>query len=354
MPELIWIIFVSTVLVLVALDLFVFHRKDEVMSVPKALKWSAFWMGLALLFNMGVYFLYSDPYFGLAGRKSLLHPQGLQGTDAAILFFMGYVIEQSLSVDNLFVMAVIFKYFAIPAKYQHRVLFWGILGVLVMRGLMIGLGSALLSQFQWVLYIFGGILLYTAYKMLFAGSETDPAKNPVLRFARRFFPITHELHGHKFIVAKRDLGAMEVVDEPGSRHGAPEKKGKWRYVLTPLALALVVVETTDVIFAVDSIPAIFAVTTDPFLVFTSNVCAVLGLRSLYFALSGVLEKFQYLKVSLAAILALVGIKMLANNWIHDIPGMNFYMLGVVALLLSAGVVASLLKAPKQVTPEANG
>jgi tellurite resistance protein TerC len=343
MRELLWIIFIGAVLLLVALDLFVVHRKDEVISVRKALRWSAFWIGLALAFNACIYFLYRDPSWGLSGRPSTLHPKGLNGEDAALLFFMGYVIELSLSVDNLFVMALIFKYFKIPPKYQHRVLFWGILGVLGMRGVMIGLGAALIAKFSWILYVFGAILLFTAYKMMFGGGEPDPSKSLILRVARRFFPITHELHGHALVIRKRDVHLTEEVEEP--EPDVAKKPRGFALVLTPLALALVVVETTDVIFAVDSIPAIFAITTDPFLVFTSNVAAVLGLRSLYFALSGVLEKFRYLKYSLAAILALIGVKMLLSDVIHDIPGMNFYMLGVVALFLGAGVVASLRAAP---------
>lgn len=344
MRELLWFIFIAAVLVLVALDLFVFHRKDEVLSVRKALKWSAFWIGLALAFNVGIYFFYNDPQWGLAGRPSALHPKGLNGEDAALLFFMGYVIELSLSVDNLFVMAVIFRYFHIPQKYQHRVLFWGIIGVLIMRGVMIGLGATLIARFSWILYIFGGILLVTAYKMIFGHSNPDPTRSWVLRFAKKFFPITNELHGHAFVISKREVHLTERVEEP-EPDVSKKPRGFTSYVLTPLALALVVVETTDVLFAVDSIPATFAITTDAFLVFTSNVAAVLGLRALYFALSGVLEKFTYLKYSLAAILALVGMKMILSDVIHDVPGMNFYMLGVVGLLLAGGVIISWYKTP---------
>ncbi|QOV89059.1 TerC family protein [Humisphaera borealis] len=353
-----WIGFIAAVLVLVALDLFVFHRKDEVMSIRSALKWSAFWIALALVFNVAIYFMYAGHWLGLGQIKTTLHPNGLNGFEAAALFFTGYVVEQSLSVDNLFVMAVIFGYFAIPPKYQHRVLFWGIIGVLLMRGAMIGIGAALISKFSWILYVFGVFLLYTAYKMLFGGGESDPQNSAILRFARRFFPVTHEFHGHRFAVRESELGAAEDIDEPedaktppaaaGPSDAAPTtavhhhaKPGSNRWVLTPLALALVVIETTDLIFAVDSIPAIFGITDDPFLVFTSNVFAVLGLRSLFFALAGILEKFEYLKVSLAAVLALVGVKMLANKWLHDIPGINFYMLGLVAVFLTAGIVASI-------------
>jgi tellurite resistance protein TerC len=353
-----WIGFITAVLILIALDLFVFHRKDEVMSIRSALKWSAFWISLALLFNVAIYFMYGSHWLGLGTVPTTLHPKGLTGGEAAALFFTGYVVEQSLSVDNLFVMAVIFGYFAIPPKYQHRVLFWGIIGVLIMRGAMIGIGAALIKQFNWILYVFGVFLIFTAYKMLFAGGESDPQKNPILRFTRRFFPVTHEFHGHAFMVRESQLGASEEIDEPDAEaaegktpdasatapkaHHHHPKPGSNRWVLTPLALALVVIETTDLIFAVDSIPAIFGITDDPFLVFTSNVFAVLGLRSLFFALAGILEKFKYLKVSLAAVLALVGVKMLANKWLHTIPGINFYMLGVVALILGAGIWASIM------------
>ncbi|MDB5295004.1 MAG: Inner rane protein alx, partial [Phycisphaerales bacterium] len=353
-----WIGFIAAVLALIALDLFVFHRKDKVVSVRSALKWSAFWVALAVLFSGGIYWMYDHHWQGLGTAATALHPRGLNGPQAAVVFLTGYVLELSLSVDNLFVIAVIFGYFAVPPKYQHRVLFWGIIGVLVMRGAMIGIGAALIARFQWVLYLFGLILLYTAYKMVFGSGESDPKNNPVLRFARRFFPVTHDFHGHHFAIRERDLHADEKLEESeaspaGDATGgsavtgdtAPvpaPARGRNRWVLTPLALALIVVETTDLVFAVDSIPAIFGITDDPFLVFTSNVCAVLGLRSLFFALAGILEKFEYLKLSLAAILALVGVKMLAHRWLHDVEGMNFYLLGVVGLLLAAGVVASLL------------
>ncbi|HEX8914273.1 MAG TPA: TerC family protein [Humisphaera sp.] len=370
-----WAGFVAAVLVLITLDLFVFHRKDEVVSVRSALKWSAFWMALAVAFSGFIYWAYGSHLHGLGLPRphSKVDPDGTDGFEAASRFLTGYVLELSLSVDNLFVIAVIFGYFAVPPKFQHRVLFWGIIGVLVMRGAMIGLGAALISRFDWILYLFGAILLYTAYKMMFGGGEADPKNNFVLRFARRFFPVTHEFHGHRFFVREHDLREgeeMEECDEGGAvkpYHAAdgdapcaekptaaaaeaadrPRGPRRDRWVLTPLALALVVVETTDLIFAVDSIPAIFAITDDPFLVFTSNVCAVLGLRSLFFALAGVLEKFEYLKVSLAVILALIGLKMIAHQWLHGVKHLDFYTLGAVALLLGAGIGASLLLPPKK-------
>jgi tellurite resistance protein TerC len=362
-----WAGFIAVVLVLVGLDLFVFHRTDKPVTVRAALGWSAVWVALAMLFNVAIYFMYRDHWQGLGTHVSALHPKPLTGRSAAVLFFTGYVVEQSLSIDNLFVMAVIFNYFAIPPKYQHRVLFWGILGVLVMRGVMIGVGAALVSQFHWILYVFGGILLFTAYKMLRGGGEPDPTANPLVRVARRFFPLTHEFHGHRFVVRASELGPTERVENAAGREGvtysAETKSAEidrgatgtrggstlayGRRVLTPLALALVVIETTDVLFAVDSIPAIFAITTDPFLVFTSNVCAVLGLRSMYFALAGILEKFAYLKYSLAAILGLVGIKMLANDYVEHIHGMHVYTLVGIALLLGGGMVASAVWTPKK-------
>jgi len=218
------------------------------------------------------------------------------GWSAVVKYLTGYVVEQSLSIDNMFVIAMLFRFFAVPAAFQHRVLFWGILGALALRGVMIAVGAALVTQFSWILYIFGGFLILTAGKMLFMDIEdSDPSQNVVIRLTRRLFPITKRYYGQKFVV----------------RRG-----GRW--LLTPLALALVMVETTDVIFAVDSIPAIFAITADPFLVFTSNVFAILGLRSLYFVLAGALHTFRYLKHALAVVLVTVGVKMLAHSELQQI------------------------------------
>jgi tellurite resistance protein TerC len=246
------------------------------------------------------------------------------GTRAVVKYVTGYVVEKSLSVDNIFVIAMIFSFFAVPAIYQHRVLFWGILGALVMRGAMIAVGAALIARFSWILYVFGVLLIATAVKMVMMKQHAAPGDNIVVRLVRRLFPVTDDFRGASFFVR----------DE--SRAGAIS--------ITPLMLALIVVETTDLIFAVDSIPAIFAITADPFLVFTSNVFAILGLRSLYFALAGAIEKFRYLKVSLALVLAVVGGKMLAHAWLKQILGehFNFYLLGVVLLILLGGVVASLV------------
>ena len=324
----IWTGFILGVLFLLVLDVAVLHRRPHVMRLREALAWSAAWIALAMAFNVWIYFAYQNHWGGL-GLPSRHYPHGLSGIAAATLFLTGYVVEESLSVDNLFVMALIFTYFRIPAIYQHRVLFWGILSVLLLRGAMIGIGTALVSHFEWVLYLFGLFLLFAAWKMLFSDAHADPQKSRIVRWINRIFAVTPDLHSQHFLVRSDDASPSHKL------------MGRWR--LTPLALTLAVIETTDLVFAVDSIPAIFAITTDSFLVFTSNVFAVLGLRALYFALAGVLEKFRYLKVSLAAVLAVVGIKMLAKEFLEDIPGISFYMLGLVALILAAGVVASLLR-----------
>jgi tellurite resistance protein TerC len=346
----IWIGFILLVLSLVALDLFVFNRKAHVVRMREALLTSAIWIALALIFNGFIYFAYNAHWQGLGTHASKMHPQGLTGHDAAVLFFTGYVIEMSLSVDNLFVMALIFGYFAIPSQFQHRVLVWGILGAQVMRGIMIGAGTALIHQFDWILYVFGAFLIFTAWKMLFGDMEPDPQNNPIIRLTRRFFPVTHEIHGHHFAI--RNDGHTQLDPAPASGGAPALANGRW--ILTPLALALVVVETTDLVFAVDSIPAIFAITTDPFLVFTSNIFAVLGLRSLYFVLRGVLEKFKYLKVSLAAILALVGLKMLGHHWMDEIDHINLYTLVLVVLILGGGAMASIIAAKRQADAAQDG
>jgi tellurite resistance protein TerC len=357
----IWVGFVALVLLLVALDLFVLNRKAHVVGLREALLTSAVWFLLAMAFNVGVYFAYQHHWHGLGLRPSHLHPNGLNGREAALLFFTGYVVEESLSVDNLFVMALIFGYFAIPPKYQNRVLLWGILGAQAMRGTMIVIGAALIERFEWVLYVFGAFLVFTAWKMLFGDLEPDPKNNLFIRAARRLFPVTHEIHGTHFAVRARRVkefestpelpagGAEDPVAPSDVPPASPPTIGRQRWVLTPLALALVVVETTDLIFAVDSIPAVFAVTTDPFLVFTSNIFAILGLRSLYFALAHVLDRFKYLKVSLAAILALVGLKMLARHWIDPLPDLavSLWTLIVVAAILIAGAVASVVAARRE-------
>jgi tellurite resistance protein TerC len=294
-----WAGFTAFILALLALDLGVFHRKAHAVSLREATVWSAVWIALALAFNAGIWWL--------------------RGPDPALQFLTGYLIEKSLSVDNIFVFALIFSYFAVPSLYQHKVLFWGILGALVLRVVFILAGSALLAQFHWVIYVFGGFLILTGIKMaLHRGAELHPEKNPVLRLVRRFVPVTPDYEkDHLFV----------------------RRAGRW--MATPLFLVLAVIESTDLVFAVDSIPAIFAVTSDPFLVYTSNVFAILGLRSLYFLLAGVMQKFVYLKLGLSAVLVFVGGKMTLSE-IYKVP--STVSLLVIAALLTISIAASWRKA----------
>jgi tellurite resistance protein TerC len=326
--------FIVMVLGLLALDLGVFHRRSHEVSTREALRWTAMWVTLGLSFSVFIYFGYQYHWLGLGTQADALDGRLLDGRTAALRYLTGYVVEESLSVDNIFVMSVIFTYFGVPAKYQHRVLFWGVMGALVLRGAMIGLGAALIARFHWILYVFGGFLILTALKMLtMREGENDPGRNPLLRLVRRFFPVTSEFHGERFVIR-----GEPTPDAP---------RGRW--VLTPLALALVMVETTDLIFAVDSIPAVFAITADPFLVYTSNVFAILGLRSIYFAMASVIAKFHCLKPALAVVLLVVGTKMLAANWLHQVLGayFNVVLLGVIVLILGTGVVVSILVPPPQ-------
>jgi tellurite resistance protein TerC len=351
----IWVGFVGFVLLLLALDLGVFHRKAHVVSTKEALGWTAVWVALGLAFAVFVYHGYEHQWLGLGNTpdvvdRSAEFPDGRtnDGRTAVVKYLTGYVVEKSLSVDNVFVIAVIFGALAVPPMYQHRVLFWGILGALAMRGVMIAVGARLIAEFSWILYVFGVLLIATAVKMLLVKQESDPGESWAVRFTRRMFPVTDRLHGSHFIVRAGSPAAQEA-ETPGAARAEDRavdaaRPGTW--MLTPLALALVMVETADLVFAVDSIPAIFAITADPFLVFTSNVFAILGLRSLYFALAGAIEKFSYLKFSLAAVLALVGVKMLAHTWLKELlgPGFNLYLLAVVLAILAAGVVASMWRA----------
>jgi tellurite resistance protein TerC len=308
MPTSWWIGFNVMVLFLLALDLGVFNRKAHAVSVKEALGWSALWVSLAIGFGL---------WIGQSmGRQSMLE------------FYAGYLVEQALSVDNLFVFILIFGYFRVPQELQHRVLFWGILGALLMRGAMIGAGAILLAQFHWIIYLFGAFLVYTGFKMAFGGgSDIEPEQNPVIRMVRRFVPLTTKFHGEQFFV-------QEAI-EPG---------GALRRVATPLFVVLVLVETTDVVFAVDSIPAIFGVTRNPFLVYTSNVFAILGLRSLYFVLANVIGKFHLLKYGLSVVLAFVGVKMLLSDVRPIGIGVS---LGVVAGVLVGSVLLSLVIPPRK-------
>jgi tellurite resistance protein TerC len=288
---------------MLALDLGVFHRHAHTVSIKEASIWSIVWITLALAFNAGLYFF--------------------SGPEPALQFFTGYLIEKSLSVDNIFVFVLLFTYFAVPAAYQHRVLFWGILGALLMRGLMIALGVVLLETFHWIIYLFGAFLIVTGLRMAFhKEAEVHPERNPVLKLVRRLVPVTNDYERDRFVVRR----AGQVL-------------------VTPLLLVLLVVETTDVLFALDSIPAIFAVTRDPFLVYTSNVFAILGLRSLYFVFANVMGKFSYLKLGLAVVLSLVGVKMVLTD-IYHIP--TALSLGVIALVLAAAILASVVRARRLV------
>jgi tellurite resistance protein TerC len=342
-----WTAFITFVLLMLALDLGVFHRKAHAVSVREAVAWSAVWLALGLAFAVLVYFGYEQQWFGLGTAVDPVDGARNDGSMATEKYLTGYIVEKSLSVDNIFVIAMIFAFFAVPPRYQHRVLFWGILGALVLRGVMIALGAKLIAEFHWVLYLFAVFLIFTAIKMLVLKTEhTDPNKNVVVRLTRRLFPVTARFHGEHFIVRAGTPASYES-EIPGALAMPDEVVDKARpgtLLLTPLALALVMVETTDLIFAVDSIPAIFAITGDPFLVFTSNVFAILGLRSLYFALAGMVKKFRYLKAALALVLMVVGVKMLIAEWLKLALGKHFnlYLLMVVLAILAAGVAVSLI------------
>jgi len=303
-----WIGFNAFVLVMLALDLGVFHRKAHVVSFKESIAWTVVWVTLALLFNLGVAHYMGDQ-------------KGLE-------FFTGYVIEKSLSVDNVFVFALLFSYFAVPPLYQHKVLFWGILGALVMRAVMIFVGAALIEKFAWIIYVFGAFLILTGIKMIVKREEEiHPERNPLVRWFKKLMPVTNDYRGDKLFVR-----------ENGIR------------MATPLFVVLMLVEFSDLIFAVDSIPAIFAVTKDPFIVYTSNVFAILGLRSLYFALAGVMDKFHYLKIGLGVVLSFVGVKMLLGHtpWKID----THVSLGVIVGVLAVSIIVSLLR-PKKVVVKAD-
>ncbi len=294
-----WVVFLSFVVVMLVVDLVVFHRRPHEVGMREALLWSLFWIFLSLLFNLGIY-IWGNP-------------------GSALEFFTGYLIEKSLSVDNLFVFLLIFTYFWVPPKYQHRALYLGILGALLMRGALIAVGVTLIQNFRWVLYIFGAFLVYTGVKMAFQkdSDKVHPERNIVVRLFRKIFPVVPAYRGADFFV-----------------------KARGKTYATLLFVVLVVIETTDLVFALDSIPAIFAITTDPFIVFTSNVFAILGLRALYFALAGLMDLFHYLKFGLAIILSLIGVKMLIADFIH-VP--IWITLGIVAVILTGAVIASLLR-----------
>ena len=305
-PAWMWLAFFGTVVTLLALDLGVLHKGDAEIGVRESLLLSAGYIGMGLLFGAWVWWFL--------------------GAGSGMEYFTGFLIEKSLSMDNVFVIALIFGFFAIPRAYQHRVLFWGIVGVIVLRALMIGLGAALVAEFAWVLYLFGAFLLLTGLKMLFMTEKPiDLATNPVLRFLRRHMKVSDSLHGNRFWVRLPDPAA-------------PSRKA---WFATPLLLALVMIELADLVFAVDSVPAIFAITQDPFIVYTSNIFAILGLRALYFALAAMIERFRYLKVALALVLVFIGGKIFLVGLVGKIP--PTVSLTVTFGLLLGGVLYSLLK-----------
>ncbi len=300
-----WIIFVLFILAMLALDLGVFNRRAHVIKVKEALWWTLFWVSLAMCFCLGIY------YF--------------RGQEKALEFLAAYLIEESLSIDNLFVFLLIFNYFGIPTQYEHKALFWGILGALVLRAVFIIAGVALIAKFHWVIYVFGVFLIITAIKIVFEkDKEIHPEKNPVLKLLRRIMPVDSGFNGGKFFL---------------------KKEGRW--VATPMFAVVLLLETTDVIFAVDSIPAVLAISADPFIVYTSNVFAILGLRSLFFAISGIMRLFHYLHYGLAIVLSFVGIKMLLSN-IYKIP--IIVSLGIIAATVALSIVASMLWPKKEQPP----
>ena len=317
MTALVWIGFIAFVLVMLAIDLGVLHREARVIRFREAIVWTSLCAVLALAFNVLVYFLYEYKWLGVGETVG----SRMGGSEAAMLFFACWLIEQSLSVDNIFVIALVFRSFKVPPLYQHRVLFWGVLGALVMRGVMIGVGTAVIHAIHWSTYVFGAFLIYTAIKLLLKkdDEDVDPQQNILVRLARRAYPVTADYHGQRFFVLEAGRRAM-----------------------TPLFLVLLVVEGMDVMFAVDSIPAVIAITDDTFLVFTSNVFAILSLRSLFFAVVALLDRFRHIQTSLVFVLAFVGVKMiLANHYKIPTP----VSLGLIVGFLATGVLASLMRRP---------
>lgn len=316
-PVWFWLSFLFIVVALTAFDLGVLHKEDREMGIGESLVLSAFYIGVALLF--GAWIWYS------------------RGPDLGLKYYTGFFIEKALSIDNVFVISLIFTYFAIPAKYQYRALLWGIVAVIVLRGLMIAGGAALVNEAYWVLYLFAAFLIFTGVKMFFAGDQPmDVASNPAVRFISRHMSVTRDLHGQRFFVRTRD-----------------PKSGKLVLAATPLFLALVVINLADLIFAVDSVPAIFAITTDTFIVYTSNIMAILGLRALYFALAAMVHRFHYLKYALAAVLIFIGAKIFVADFVLD--GEKFppvLSLGVTVALILAGILFSLWKTRKPAEPGA--
>ncbi|MEP6806526.1 MAG: TerC family protein [Flavobacterium sp.] len=306
----VWILFLLAVVFILALDLGVFNKNPHIISTKEASKWTIIWVTMSFLFSGVIYWLYTTDY--------IANPDNLKPAVASMKFITGYLIELSLSVDNIFVIAIIFASFKIPQKYQHRVLFWGILGAVIFRGLMIFFGVMLINKFTWTTYVFGAFLIFTALKMLFSGDDDDfePKDSFVYKTLGKIIPITSEMEHEKFFITTKSA----------------------KKAATPLFVALIVIEVMDVLFAVDSVPAILAITSDPFLVFSSNIFAILGLRSMYFFLANMLAKFSYLEYSLVAILLFVGLKMILHEWI---PVPEWASLGFIALSLLVGILVSL-------------
>ena len=306
MTSIAWGLFFTIYLTLLVIDLGVFSRESSVLTITQALKRTLIWIAVALAFGVFVYYLYENP---LPGAVS-----ALSGSEAAVQYLTGYILEWSLSVDNIFVIAIIFTYMNIPMQYQYRVLFWGIVGAIVLRGVMIMAGAALINAFDWSFYLFGAILIYSAARMLKQDDDFDQSKSVLIKLARRAYPITDHLDGNRFFTCVNGRNAA-----------------------TPLFVTLLFVDLADVVFAVDSIPAVFAVTQDPFIVFTSNAFAILGLRSLYFAVAGLMALFKYLKISLVFVLGFIGVKMMLH---HHLAVSNLLSLTVILSFLLIGVLAS--------------
>ena len=314
----IWAIFIGVVIIFLAVDLGIFNRTPHVISTKEASIWTSIWVSVALSFSAVIYWLY--------GNDMVANVNELSASEATIKYITGYLIELSLSMDNIFVIALIFSSFKVPQKYQHRVLFWGILGAIVFRALMILFGITLINQISWSIYLFGAFLIYTAIRMIVSddGEEFDPNQSFIFKFIRKFIPVTKEFEEEKFFVIRRNLK-----------------------VATPLFVVLIIIEATDVLFALDSIPAILAITSDPFLVFSSNILAILGLRSMYFFLANMMEQFHMLTYSLIAILLFVGIKMVLSHHLH-FP--EWFSLSFIGVALGVGVLLSLAfknKSPEQ-------
>lgn len=322
-----WGIFLLIVVALLALDLGVLNKNPHEISTSEALKMTALWIGCALAFTFAVVAAYQNDWFALRSSSPDAVIQNGDGWDAGLQYLTGWLIEKALSLDNIFVMVMLFSYFKVPGKYQHEVLFWGIIGALVFRGVMIVLGAALVNRFSWVMYVFGVLLVISALKMMFGKDDDFDADNStIVKIIRKIYPVSSELDEGRFFTK---LNGVKAV--------------------TPLFVVLMVIESTDILFAVDSIPAVFSVTTDSFIVFTSNIFAILGLRSLYFVLASIMNKFEYLKVSLFILLLFIGVKMLLVDFIHISIGVS---LGAIVVILGVGIIASVIHS-KRVSKKAN-